>query len=225
MRKTLSKIMTLGAVVSTTMALDIHSALSAGPKHADGHSIVIDEHGAVDSGHGHGDHHAEVEGLPQLDFSTYTSQIFWMFVAFIILYVFFAKKTLPEISGTVENRREKVEGDLDSAQELKEKAEQVQGEYEDALKEAREKASKLFTKAEDDIKADSNAKLEAFKDRSNKLTQSTEKKLNKAKEAALDDTQSVAAEIATIAAKKILGVSTDLKKAETLVKNINKKAA
>ena len=224
MRKTLSKIMTLGAVVSTTMALDIHSALSAGPKDADAHAEA-GEH-ASDGAHGYADgHHAEVEGLPQLDFSTYTSQIFWMFVAFIILYVFFAKKTLPEISGTVENRREKVEGDLDSAQELKEKAEQVQGEYEDALKEAREKASKLFTKAEDDIKADSNAKLEAFKDRSNKLTQSTEKKLNKAKEAALDDTQSVAAEIATIAAEKILGVSTDLKKAETLVKNINKKAA
>ena len=77
--------MALGAVVLLTTAFDMRAAFSA------------DDYG--------GGHYAEVEGLPQLDFTTYSSQIFWMFVFFILLYVFFAKKTLPEISSAVESDR------------------------------------------------------------------------------------------------------------------------
>lgn len=224
MWNSLSKTMTLGAVVLTTTALSVRDVLAAGDDHtvtidAEGHAV---EHGA-DAAHGGG--HAEVEGLPQLDFTTYTSQIFWMFVFFIVLYVFFAKKTLPEISSTVETRRDKIEGDLDNAQTLKEQAEKVQGEYEDALQAARLKASETFKASEEQIKADNNAKLDAFKGRAQKLTQDTEAKLHTAKENALADTQSVAAEIASIAAEKIVGISTDIKQAETLVKNIRQKAA
>ena len=226
MRNILSNTMTLGAVVLTTTALDITDVFAAGDK---GHAAHVDEHGHAilehaDGGH-HDSHYAEIEGLPQLDFTTYTSQIFWMFVFFIILYVFFAKKTLPEISGAVETRREKIGGDLDSAQDLKEQAETVRGEYEDALQKAREKATETFKKAEDKIKEENNAKLEAFKDRSAKLTADAENKIEKAKDAAMADTQTIAAEIASIAAEKIVGISTDIKQAETLVKNIKKKAA
>lgn len=229
MRNSLSKTMTLGAVVLTTTALNIRDALAVGDVHhgdapvtidAEGHAI---EHGA-EAAHS-GGHHAEVEGLPQLDFTTYSSQIFWMFVFFIVLYVFFSKKTLPEIAGTVETRRDKIEGDLDTAQDLKGQAEKVQGEYEAALQEAREKASKTFKAAEEQIKAESNARLDSFKGRAQKLTQDTEVALQKAKNAALDDTQSVAAEIASIAAEKIVGIPTDIKQAQTLVKNIGRKAA
>ena len=170
-------------------------------------------------------HYEEVQGLPQLDFSTYAPQIFWMFVAFIILYVFFSKKTLPEISGMVETRREKIEGDLDDAQSLKEKAETVQGEYEEALRQARDKAAKTFKSTEEKIKENGNAKLEAFKERADKLNQETEAKLNKAKDQIMSDTHSIAAEIASIAAEKIVGIPADVKKAETLIKNIHNKAA
>ena len=223
MRNTLSKYSTLGAVIFTMTALDIRSVLAADdPAHAE--AVTIDEYGNA-VGHAAGDYHKEVEGLPQLDFTTYTPQIFWMFVFFIILYVFFAKKTLPEISSAVENRREKIEGDLDNAQDLKEQADKVRGEYEEALQEARQKASETLKAAEDKIKADNNAHLDAFKDRATKLTQDTETKIEKAKAAAMADTQSIAAEIASIAAEKIVGVSTDIKQAETLVKNIRKKAA
>ena len=168
---------------------------------------------------------AEVEGLPQLDFTTYASQIFWMFIFFVILYVIFAKKTLPDVASTVETRRDKIESDLDTAQELKQQAETVQGEYEAALQEARQNATLTFKDAEERIKNESNAKIEAFKDRAVKLTSETEAKVEAAKEKALQDTQSIAAEIASIAAEKIVGIPTDIKQAETLVKNINKKAA
>lgn len=201
MRNTLSITMPLSAAVFIASALIAPDAFAA---------------------KGHGE---EIKGLPQLDFATYTSQIFWMFVAFIILYVFFAKKTLPDISGAVETRREKVEGDLDNAQDLKEQAEKTQAEYEAALQEARLKASETFKASEAEINAQSQTQLNAFKERASKLMQDTDAKVNKAKDAAMDDAQSVAAEIASIAAEKIVGIPADIKQAEALVKNIGRKAA
>jgi len=170
-------------------------------------------------------HHQEIDGLPQLDFTTYTSQIFWMFAAFIMLYILFSKKSIPEISGSVESRREKIQGDLDNAHEFKDQANKVHAEYEAALQVARETASETFKDTEDSIKENSNARLEAFKDRANKLTQETEGKLEKAKDAAMEETQDIAAEIASIAAEKIVGIPTDIKQAQNLVKNIGRKAA
>lgn len=236
MRNTLLNISSYGAAVVTTLALNVQDAFAAGDAHGELHaeSITILENGKAVVEHGvkdaHGDahgggHYPEVEGLPQLDFTTYSSQIFWMFAGFIILYIFFAKKTLPEIAGAVETRRDKIEGDLDNAKDLKDQADKAQAEYEAALQDARLKASETFKSAETQIKAENNAKLEAFKDRANKLTQDTEGKIVKAKDKAMGETQSVAAEIASIAAEKIVGIPTDIKQAETTVKNINKKAA
>ncbi len=175
--------------------------------------------------HGGDAHHEEVKGLPQLDFSTYTSQIFWMFIGFGILYVFFSKKTIPDVSGVIESRREQIEGDLDNAERLKEDAEKAQAAYEAALAEARDKASLLFKQAEDIIKATTAERSDDFKAKSAKKIEATEKAVENAKNAALADTHIIAAEIASIAAQKIVGVSTDINKAKSLVDTIGRKAA
>ncbi|MGB0719639.1 MAG: hypothetical protein ACPGRX_04145 [Bdellovibrionales bacterium] len=186
---------------------------------------LFDENLPAQAHHGDGAHHEEVKGLPQLNFSTYLPQIFWLFVTFLLMYVFFSKKTIPEISSTIESRRDKVEGDLDTADSLKAQAEKVQAEYEVALNAAREKSSLSFKQSEDDIKKQTIQKMDAFKARSETLTQETEALVRKAKDDVLQDTQGIAAEIASVAAEKIVGISTDIEAAKTLVKNIDRKAA
>lgn len=170
-------------------------------------------------------HGEEVKGLPQLDFSTYTAQIFWLIILFALLYVFFSKKTLPEISGTLEHRRGKIEGDLGQAQDFKSEAENVQTSYEDALAAARDKSAATFRAAEEVTKSARDQKLDDFKARSETLTRETDARVEKAKAAALNETQDIAAEIAKMAAEKIVGVSADIKQAKQLVKDLDKKAA
>jgi len=195
----------MGAFVFATAALFSSSVFAADPSH--------------------GGDYKDVDGLPQLDFTTYPSQIFWLFTAFIILYLFFSKKTLPEISSTIEGRREHIQGDLDNADRLKKEAEDVHNAYEDALAGARMKASEQFKKTEDKIKANANKKLEEFKTRSEEATGDTEKLLEKAKADAIGDMHNIAAEVASLAAEKIVGVPADIDNAKTVVKNIDKKAA
>lgn len=164
-------------------------------------------------------------GLPQMDPTWFPSQVFWLAVTFFCLYVIFSRKILPEISATLETRREQIEGDLENAQELKEEAEKVQQAYEEILDEARKKSSDAFKKADESIKKKTNEKLEKFRERAADENAKTEKLIEDAKKAAMDDMESTAAEVASVAAEKIVGISTDINKAKDLVKNIGKKAA
>jgi F-type H+-transporting ATPase subunit b len=229
----------LGAFALMAIALSPASSLAADAHDhgAESHEPMIEhliedaeayDHAVTEDHHAdeaHGDGHGEVQGLPQLDFSTYPSQIFWLFIAFIILYFIYSKKTLPEISSTIENRHNQVDGDLETAEKLKEEADGVQAAYEEILSKARGGASDVFKKTEEKIKAKTEKKLGEFRERSATLTQETEKEVAKAKDDAMTDMQSVAAEVASIAAEKIVGISPDIDQAKTLVKNMNKKAA
>ena len=178
-------------------------------------------------GHGstHGDGHGEASGgLPQLDPSSYTSQIFWLAIIFFAIYVFFSRKSLPEISVTIENRAETIKNDLDSAERLKEEVASVQESYEESLKKARQEASQLFTDVEAEIKAKSEEHSKSFIEHSAKKVTELEADIEKARIAAMEDMNKIAADVATEAAEKIIGVRTDEKSAIAVVNSLNKAA-
>ena len=164
-------------------------------------------------------------GLPQLDPTWYPSQIFWLTLIFVSLYVIFSRKILPALSKTLENRRTHIQGDLDMAEDNRKKAETVHKAYEEILEEARVKASDLFVGAEKNIKNQTSQKLESVRHKATQQTQDMEFRIEKAMKAAMEDMNTIAAEIASKAAEKIVGISTDLDQAKTVVQNISKKAA
>ena len=51
-------------------------------------------------------------GLPQMDISTFPSQIFWLVVTFSILYIFMWKFVIPKLRTTIEERRDKISNDI-----------------------------------------------------------------------------------------------------------------
>ena len=46
-----------------------------------------------------GEDHGNSGGLPQLEFDTYPSQVFWLVITFLILYFLCAKVFLPRLGG------------------------------------------------------------------------------------------------------------------------------
>ena len=173
----------------------------------------------------HGAEKASAAGLPQMDPTWFPSQIFWLCITFLCLYVIFSRKILPEISSTLETRRQQIEGDLSNAQELKEEAESVHEAYNKILNDARQQSTTLFGNVEENIKSKTNKKLEAFKARSTKKTIETESIVEKAKEAIMGDMHAIAADIAIVAADKMVGIKADPAKVKNTVKNIGRKAA
>jgi F-type H+-transporting ATPase subunit b len=60
--------------------------------------------------------------LPQLDTSTFASQIFWVLIGFLLVYLFVSKIFVPKIEMILQNRDVYVDGMLAMAHQLKNKA-------------------------------------------------------------------------------------------------------
>lgn len=165
-------------------------------------------------------------GLPQLDPSTYPSQIFWLIIAFALLYYFFSSKTLPEVSSVLENRKDRIANDLSTADQLKQEIDSAQSTYENSLRGARDEATKVLaaTNAKNAEKAAKEA--EKFRAKADKDIAAIEQDINKAKADAMDDMNVIVAEVSKEAAQKIVGLKDlDIKKAQTVVKALNRKKA
>ena len=76
-------------------------------------------------------------GLPQLDISTWPSQLFWLVVLFTAGYILMAKFVTPRIGMVLEERRAKLDEDLGKARSASDEAARIREEYEAELDAAR----------------------------------------------------------------------------------------
>ena len=152
--------------------------------------------------------------LPQLDLATYSSQVFWLIISFVVLYFLVAKLAMPRIAEVLEERQERIEDDLDKAETLKKEAYQVRIEYEKALSAAREKAQQATRHAQEEIAKRSAEAESAAQVKVTVMLEEAEKRIAASKtgaEGKLGDPissleRSVAQEVVANAVQKLIGV-------------------
>jgi F-type H+-transporting ATPase subunit b len=188
-------------------------------------SAEVEGAGAHHGADAHGGEAHGSGGLPQFDVTKFPSQLFWLAVTFAIMYLTFSGKTLPGISSVIENRREHIQNDLETAERLRNDAEQVQNAYESGLEAARSESSRLLGDAIEGVKRDSETAQQRLREKGEQDMAALEERLAKSTAAAREDMDMIAAEIAHLAAEKIFGISTDIKKAKTVVQSINAREA
>ena len=76
-------------------------------------------------------------GMPQLDFHDFAPQVVWLVITFVVLYLVMSKAAIPAISGTLEKRQGKIQGDLDAAEKASEETRALVTAYEKRLSDAR----------------------------------------------------------------------------------------
>ena len=108
--------------------------------HVEGTAGAVVEHGSA--------------GMPQLDFSTFGNQIFWLAVSLVAIYLILTKVALPRISGILANRAGTIQGHVTKAEELKALAAEAQKAYDESLASARSEAAKIAQAARDAFKAE-----------------------------------------------------------------------
>lgn len=170
---------------------------------------------------GHDAAYGEVDGLPQLDFTTYTPQIFWMFAIFTLLYIFFAKKTLPDISGTIENRKNHIDSDLDTAEQLTAEADKVHDAYQESLVASQAAAAKTIQDMEGKMKAKAEKAMDDFRARSEDELKNAEERIMAAKQQAMGEMNQIVTEVTSQAVEKILGASPDVSAVKSTVEMLN----
>ena len=103
---------------------------------------------------GHAGAAGQSAGMPQLDFSTFGNQIFWLLVALALIYLVLSRVALPRIGGILADRQGKITSDIAAAEELKLKAEAAEKTYNQALIDARAEANRIVAEARAEIQKD-----------------------------------------------------------------------
>jgi F-type H+-transporting ATPase subunit b len=163
--------------------------------------------------------------MPQLEVSTYVSQIFWLIVCFSILYYLLSKKALPRVAEILEARADRIRADLDEAQRLKKDAEDALGRYEQVVAEAQGKAQAQIAETQAKLQAeaaDAQAKLD---EKLAKQVGEAEARIAKARADALKDLDDAAITTAQAAAERLAGVKVTKTDAKAALSAVQKEAA
>lgn len=93
-------------------------------------------------------------GMPQLDFSTFPNQIFWLLVTLIVIYLILSRVALPRIGSVLAERQGTITNDIAAAEELNQRAIEAEAAYDKALSDARSEAEKIVSQAKTEIQTE-----------------------------------------------------------------------
>jgi F-type H+-transporting ATPase subunit b len=147
--------------------------------------------------------------MPQFDPATFAPQLVWLGITFLVLYLLMSKLIIPRVSGILAQREDRIDGNLQRAEALKEEAAQVLAAYQKAIADARGQAQAALAKAGADIAAETAAREAEFAKKMADQTAAAEAGIRAAKTKALADVRGIAAEVAALMAGKITGTSVD----------------
>lgn len=154
------------------------------------HTEAAAGHAAETAGHA-----AEPAGIPQLDFSTFMNQIFWLVVTLALLYWVLSKIALPRIAAVLSDRQGAVTGDLMAAEEFKQKAKEAEAAYDKALADARAEANKIIEANRAEMQKELDAAIAHADAEIAAKTAESEKRINAIRESATTDTRTVARDV------------------------------
>ncbi|MDF1750570.1 MAG: F0F1 ATP synthase subunit B' [Alphaproteobacteria bacterium] len=155
-------------------------------------------------------------GMPQLDTSSFSSQIFWLAVTFAALFILMWKVAVPRVGDVIESREQKIRADLERAEQLRVEIAEAEASVEKALSEARSEAQDILRKAQEKIVADHAKKLEKLDADLAVKTTDAEASIDEARKEALASIREVAQEVAAASIEKLSGKAaskTDVAKA------------
>jgi F-type H+-transporting ATPase subunit b len=143
--------------------------------------------------------------MPQFDPATFSSQLIWLAITFIALYLVMAYGGLPRLGAIIEKRRARIADDLDKAQRMRAEAEVVIAAYEKALAEARAKAQAVLREAANRLSAEAAAQQKKLAEQLAIESNAAEKRIQEAKTKALSGLRELAVDVARAASAKLSG--------------------
>ncbi len=134
--------------------------------------------------------------MPQLDFSTFLPQIFWLFISLSFLYIVLSRYALPRVSDVIEERKDIIAQDIDSAKKFSSETELAIEELNMKLSEAKINSQSLMNNSLQEIKESNEEKKAILLKEINDNIVAAEAKIQEKKEESLSEISSVSEDIA-----------------------------
>lgn len=156
-------------------------------------AVLVEEGTAVELVEDHG---GEAPGMPQLDFSTFPNQIFWLVLTLVAIYMILNRVALPRIGSVLAERQGTITNDIAAAEDLRKKAGDAEAAYDKALADARSEAHRIAQETRDEIRVDLDAAVARADEEIEARTADSEKEIAEIRDASDGNVREVAREAA-----------------------------
>lgn len=145
--------------------------------------------------------------FPPFQKEHFASQLLWLGLAFVVLYVLMAKVALPRVGAILQARRDTIEGNLAEAQRHRTESEAAMAAYEKALADARNRAQAIATDTRDKFAAEAEGNRKALEAKLAERLEAAERTIVASKTAAMANVREVAVESAAAIVEKLTGAA------------------
>ena len=166
-------------------------------------------HTAADGGH--------KAPFPPFQKDTFASQLVSLLVAFVALYLIVSRIALPRVGSLLDERQNKIEGDLATAQKLRDESDAALKAYESELASARSRAQAIGAETREKLNAASEAERKTLEERLSVKLAEAEKTIAATREAAMSNVRSIASDAAIAIVQRLTGVAPDRRAANKAV--------
>ncbi len=153
-------------------------------------------HSEAPAGHG---------GFPPFQSQNYPSQVVWLALTFILLYVLMARVALPRIAAILSERSQRIADDLTAAERLKEQSDAASAAYEKALADARARAQAIANTTRARQAAEAGEMQKRLEAQLHERLAAAEQSIGATRSAAMANVRTIAAETAAAIVERLIG--------------------
>jgi F-type H+-transporting ATPase subunit b len=155
--------------------------------------------------------HTEAPGghavFPPFQRDTFPSQLFWLAISFVLLYVLMAKVALPRVGAIFAERSKRIGDDLKAAEGFKEQSDAAHAAYEKALADARSRAQGIAAETREQQAAEAEATNKRLEAELHEKLAAAEQSIASTRTAAMGNVGSIATDTASAIVQRLIGTA------------------
>ena len=142
-------------------------------------------------------------GMPQLDFSTFPNQIFWLVVFCVVLFAIVKFFIIPRMEDIFANRRKIIDGNIAKAEEIRLRVSEIEKQIEEELQKAKSQCDEIMSNSGSNIKEQMALALEDSKIATTQLINEAEGRLKELRDGSEAAIERISEELASEIISKI----------------------
>jgi F-type H+-transporting ATPase subunit b len=146
-------------------------------------------------------------GFPPFETQTFASQLIWLAIAFIALYLLMAKWALPQVGSVIESRQKHKDDDIAEAGRLKQQSDEAVAAYEKALADARARAHAIANETREKQAAEAETSRKQLEEALNVKLTDAEKTIAATKQTAMSNVRGIAEDAAGAIVERLIGTA------------------
>jgi F-type H+-transporting ATPase subunit b len=143
--------------------------------------------------------------FPPFQSQFFPSQLVWLTISFVLLYVLMSRIALPRIGAIIAARGKLIGDDLAAAERLKEQSNAAQAAYEKSLADARGRAQSIASSTREKQAAEAEASQKELEAKLHERLASAEQSIAATRTAAMGNVRSIAADTAGAIVERLIG--------------------